>query len=427
MEDIITNNGYNEYKRALFASDASIRQARRMALELEGVDVYFHNDDPDSCWGRLFIDPFPFKCNMIFDNNDRIISFSDEFLEDFIFQNFQDKSVQIGRSIRKTLRVFKDQIVAYPYQQFMSVKTGRFSWSERLVIFKEGTLRIKTKSNDRFSHGFEVFIEFEDGSAALDDGNIISNIKLKIGLSDLGFNKKFELTPQLLELFNNPQNKHLIDDADVGFKDIIRRDRYYRHDLEEQRPEEEYYASYLFWYMVFNDDTIPKEELAKYFEMNEQNPALKSVMEDFKDDFEGLYSRLEYYDSHPAISFWYCFFDDIMLKNSTLKSVEKNSDLFNLSNPTCLAYHPQKVSDLKKILEERGLRTKKGGGLFHNGILDKLEERLETLGQEEIQHLEVPYIKPTSAAAFIDPRCSSTPLVTENTTMIAQAFTMAWS
>lgn len=430
MEDIVTNYGYQAYKTALFSPEESFQQARRMALELEGVDIYYHdNVESTSYWGRLFIDPFPFKCNVIYDESNRISSFGDEYIKDFIRQNLQDTEVRVGRSVRKTLRVFKDKLVQYPFEQIMDIKISTFGKDTRLVSFKEGTLRIQSESNDRFSHGFRVSIEFDDGTAVLEDGTIITGIKHTIGHNELGISSSFGRSQQLIDLFTQPDNKKIIDSDDIGFKDIIRRDRYYRHDLEEQRAEEEYYASYLFWYMVFNNDTIPRDELGKYFNNNERNPALKELltMDKYKDDFDGLYSRLAYYDSHPAISYWYCFFDDIMLKNSTIKKISTKPDLFDLTNPSALAYHPQSVDELRTKFEERKLRTSKGRGLFNDKILGKLDANLETYGQKEIEKIELPYIKPTSAAGFIDPRCASTPLITENTTMIAQAFSMAWS
>ena len=60
------------------------------------------------------------------------------------------------------------------------------------------------------------------------------------------------------------------------------------------------------------NDHCPKDELVLYLKEFEQNPEIHVIPSLYADDLNGLYARLHYYDTHPAISIWFCFFDDVL-------------------------------------------------------------------------------------------------------------------
>lgn len=150
-------------------------------------------------------------------------------------------------------------------------------------------------------------------------------------------------------------------------------------------------------------------------------------METHKDDFESLVSRMKYYDSHPAISYWYCFWDDICTENMNLKGIKKHREFFDMTNRYAFAYHPVSIDKLKENLVTLGLRKKNGKGLFNDKILGKLEEKLDELGIDTIDYSNVQYVIPASEDSIKDPRCSSQFILPENATYIAQAGLLAWN
>ena len=173
-------------------------------------------------------------------------------------------------------------------------------------------------------------------------------------------------------------------------------------------------ASWSFWYMVFDNDFIPFEQLSDYINKFETNPELKTALSLYRTEFDGVYSRLKYYDSHPAIAYWYCFWDDLAVKNTILKKIEAHEELFGLSNPNAIIYHPMPMDELKRKLENAGLRTRKGNGLFSNKVLNKLYSNLNDKGLTDriCYNAKNYYVMPPQGINTFDPRCVTTPLLT---------------
>ena len=81
------------------------------------------------------------------------------------------------------------------------------------------------------------------------------------------------------------------------------------------------------------------------------------------------------------------------------------------------------VEELKAKLERAGLRTRKGNGLFNNKIINELYSTLDSRGLTDkiCYQSKNFYVMPPQGINTFDPRCVSTPLLTENTTFIASA------
>lgn len=423
MEDIVKSEGRTKYKNGLFPVSEEIAQARRFVREIEGVDVYYEKNENEFYWGRMCIQPFPFKCRIIDDITDKGIEISEDEIIEFTKMN-QREEIQNSRWMRQALRVLSGEYVKFEFTKTMNIRHG-CSHEEVDVKFERGILNVETKANDPFCHGFNVTISFNDGVAELSDGTTINDIKTVIGHEEIGINERFTPTDNIRKLLLDPENMAIYKGP--KWDDFIERNKFYRDDLEEERQEHENAASWGFWYLVFDNDYLPMEDLVNYLNKFEPNEELKGVPRLYADEFEALYSRLKYYDSHPAVQYWYCWFDDIAVKNSVIKKIENHPELFDLSYSTCLAYHPMPMDELKKTLEKAGLRTKKGHGLFNNKLLNQLESSLNELGISSYDMNQPDYVKPPQNITCFDPRCTGTPLMTENCTFIATAAINAWS
>ncbi|OHT09786.1 hypothetical protein TRFO_21220 [Tritrichomonas foetus] len=426
LDDIVKRVGKNAYRSGLFPPTDEIAQCRRLARELEGVDVYYKgNVEDDTYWGRMYIKPFPFVCVIVYDNSEKTVEIHDHNIVDFIQQNLKDENIVNARKIRRALRCLNGEIVHYECDVSI-LPLGGISCGVVPVNChcSKGRLTVKTKSNDMFCHGFNVVIDFCDGVYTDATGKLHTDQHCKIKNKDLGIDRDFMSNPLILKLLNDKRNLFLIESK---WEDLHERMNYFRMDHEVERTQQEAQMSYSFWVLIDNNHHLPREELQHFLDAFETNPALHRVLKDRQREFDSLYSRLQYFDSHPAISYWYSFWDDIYMKNSMLKQIEKNDELFNLTSQYAIAYHPVSMARLKENLLKLKLRKKNGRGLFNDKILNKLESKLQDLGQAEMDYSKIQYVIPCSEDAMKDPRCTNQFILPENATYLMQAGLLAWN
>jgi len=423
MEAVFRKVGIQKYREALIPPNEHFAQARRMAMEIEGIDIYYKTsrvEDP-SYWGKLYITPFPFSCNIVYDETNKIICLDDDGALDLYHQNCRDQKVINSKKLRQALRCLDGERVVFDYVGYVDVGCGCSKHTIE-ARFHEGVLKIQKRHNDFFSQGFRVTIEFDDGQS-IDFSESQDNIHLTIGHDEIGINPDFTPSPGLLKLLNDPQNNSIIR---RNWEDVIQRQKLYREDIEEIRRESEEILSNNFWILVFLNDHCPLEELTHYLQNFESNTNIHDMVNLYEDDIKGMYSRLKFFDTHPSIATWYCFFDDVSLFNSDLQGIIDHPELFDMSRPTALTYHPCTVSELRVVLENAGLRTSNGEGYFTDEILDKLEEKLEKDGQAHYTE-PPPYVSPISKTLLADSSCMTTPLLSENTSYLLTATMCAWT
>ena len=424
MTDIWTEIGPEKFKESLIAPTAELARARRMAQHMEGPDCYYKSPNGTvksrSYWGQMFITPFPFQVTMVYDSSQKIIKLDDDNIIDFVKQNM-DKEILLGKRFRRMIRCLKDERVNYKFSEIIKVKTTCGS-TEVLVNFTSGILRIEQHANDTFVHGFKVTLELDDGTYTDEKGKVHTGIKYTLKHRDLGITREFSQTPELNLLLHS--NKDIIE---AKWPDLMQRFQWMREDLEEERTEKTDILSNAFFLLIYNNDHIPLDEMKEFMLKYEENPVVKSLIEDNEANFNGLYSRLKYYDAHPAFAFWYNFFDDITVRNNVIKKIAQNEDLFDSSSGDALIYHPMPIEKLKALLEERGLRKhpscccKKAGGLFNDKIMDLFEEKLNEACQGHPIPTDAIKVETIDENLLQDTLCLGTPLLTENTTYLASA------
>ena len=425
LDDIVRRVGKNAYRSGLFPPSPEIAQCRRLARELEGVDVYFKCDevkDP-TYWGRMYIKPFPFVCVIVYDNSEKTVEIHDFNIEEFIRQNLKDPAIVDARRIRRALRCLNGEMVHYECDVTI-LPLGGFCCN--MVPVKchcsKGRLTVKTKSNDIFCHGFDVMIDFCDGVYTDSLGIVHEEQHCQIGKEELGIDSSFSSNSRVVRLLNDKRNLFLIKSK---WDDLHERMCYNRMDLEAERAQSEELMSYSFWVLIYNNHHLPRDVLENFLNTFEKNPQLHKILKNRKKDFDSLYSRLKYFDSHPSISYWYSFWDDIYEKNAELNKIRKNMHLFDLTSQFAIAYHPVSMKRLKDNLVQ--LRKKNGKGLFNDKILDKLEAKLNDLGQSELDYSKIKYVIPASPDSVKDPRCTSQFILPENATYLMQATMLAWN
>jgi len=424
MESLFTQYGSASFKSSLLPPSPELAEARKLAQLLEGVDAYWKGtaDDP-TYFGKLFITPFPFMCNIIYDESDIIVELGGNQIVDFVNQNLRDPKVVLARKFRQMLRCLNDETVNFRFSELFIMKNG-FEKEEVLITFNRGILRVTGRSPDPFSSGFRVTIEYEDGEGVMNNGRQITNYSHTISHREIGINNEFSQTPELLALLNDSYNMSVITKK---WDDLQKRRVWYQEDLDEERREHEEALSYNFWMAIFFNDKVPRSEMEEYILYFEQNANLHDMLDLYEEDFDGLYKRLELFDSHPAIAFWMTFFDDVSLNNHMLNEIEAHPELFDMTKPTALAYHPCPISQLKSLLEENGLRNEDGTGIFNDEILNGFDLRLRELCVSVNPPSVHIYVPPLSPDLLSDPRCQTVPISPENRNYLITAFLLAYT
>jgi hypothetical protein len=391
---------------------------RRIARELEGVDVYYRGEIyDDTYWGRMYIQPFPFVCVLVYDVSEKPVEIHDHSIGEFIRQNIQEAQIVEARKVRRKLRCLDGEQVHFEFTKEI-LPMNVLSIGRRTVSCKcsNGFLQVRTHSNDMFCHGFEVVIDYSDG-VYVHDGRTYTGQHVVLTNADLGLEGSFSMNADLRRLFEDPRNAFLITAKEHDLKERM---TFYRDDLEEERRSQELTLSHAFWALVYNNHYLPPAKLQELLDTRESNPALKKIMRNRKADFQSLYARLRYFDAHPALGYWYTFWDDVYTNNMFMRKLEQHSEFFDLSSKWAIAYNPVSVPQLKENLEILGLRKKNGKGLFSDRILDKLEAKLTELGAADVRPLRT-YVLPGSASALKDPRGTNSVILPENAVFLAQA------
>lgn len=374
MEGLITKYGAEEYINSFQVPSNEEKQIRKMALELEGVDVYYEITlRKRSYWCQLLVNPFPFRAHLIYDDG-FVLNLKPEKLGSLIEQNCRDDILR-RRKLRQFLRCLSGKEIVINVAIPIEVSTSCCGRETVQFNFSRGIITVKTSTNDMFSYGFDVDVVLFDGAPYNDEGGYYREYeKYKCDPEQVGITENLEINDTILKIIEANQNWGKIE---TEWKMLQERIKNYKADLEELRFEEEEVLSYNFMFAVFNNDKLPRDKLESYIYNFEQNPNLKEMLSLYSEDIDALYERLEYFDSDPSKAYWYSFFDDISSLNGVIKMISNNPDLFDMNRSSALAYNKIDLKELKEILCKRGLRDRDGNGLFSDEILGKFEEALK--------------------------------------------------
>ncbi|KAE8978070.1 hypothetical protein PR003_g25752 [Phytophthora rubi] len=398
------------------AYTSKLRQATRAALE--GVDVFWDDAsgardghlDSKSCFGKMYVLPYPFHCVVVYDDSkDEAIVRDDaepheqSKLAKLLLLNFTP-IVVAKRALRQKLRVLSSHAtrIDFPFQrqEKATVEDGtvtktdsqgnmhtetRYTTVEFTCYYHWGIIHVATKgdaSKRIMAEGFDVNMTYKDGygDAVAPHTGKVHHLKDRVavmGPEHLGLTPAMEDSEQLRIIFEQTRGVW-----ERGVLELRAEHQTYRRALERKHLEANATLSDAFWYFVYNNPHLPRQELEFHLIRREGNPQLKSLVETHQRALDSLYLRMKFVQSHPAVAFWFVFWDDVHARNGEMKRLRKLKDDFDPRQRTAICYHVKRRHDLEAWLRERKLLNKRR--LFHPRLLDllyvEMEKRLETQG-----------------------------------------------
>ena len=391
-------------------------QCRR---ELEGVDVYWNdksgtrdgNLDSKTCFGKMYINPYPFHCIIIYDDaKDESFIRHDKFQE--FFQLNMSQEIKHRRIVRQKLRALSlwKGLIDFPFSrtetETVADGTKQVSYQDsegntkyRTEVnystvsfrcsYKKGVIFTGVNTNKIMSAGFNVAMTYNDGTGQAtlpNTGKVqyFQNRYVAMGHSHLGLRDSMEESTELRQIFKKSQgalNTHL--------PLLLQQHHDYRIKLIKSFEEANSILGNGFWYYVYNNPHLSRDRLQHYLANDEGNPILKSLVT--KDNTAALnfvYKRMNYVRLHPAMKLWYTFWDDFYYQNQDMTVIQPCINDFNPLIGHSICYRLMRRVALEKWLGERGLIgtrpsmtscIKCAPYLFHEGILDPLYQRLAQL------------------------------------------------
>ncbi|KAG3149817.1 hypothetical protein PI126_g11839 [Phytophthora idaei] len=387
---------------------SKLRQATRSALE--GVDVFWDDAsgardghlDSKSFFGKMYVLPYPFHCVMVYDDSkdeavirDQAETPAQSKLAKLLFLNFSPKIVA-KRDLRQKLRVLSAQAtnIDFPFsrQEQATVEDGtvtrtdsegnshtetRYSTVSFTCYHTYGVIHVATKgdTNKRImAEGFDVTMTYRDGhgdAVAPHTGKVhhLQNRVASMGPDHIGLSSTMDESEQLRTIFEQTK-----DVWGPGVKELREQQQQYRRELERKHAEANATLSDAFWYFVYNNPHISRQELEFHLKHREGNPQLQSLTETHQSTLDSLYLRIKFIHSHPAVNFWFVFWDDVYARNGEMKGIRKCKADFEPLQPTAICYHVMRRPDLESWLCKRRLVGNRR--LFHSRLLDLLYSQM---------------------------------------------------
>ncbi|GMF31994.1 unnamed protein product [Phytophthora lilii] len=385
---------------------SKLRQATRSALE--GIDVFWDDAsgardghlDSKSCFGKMYVRPYPFYCVMVYDDSkdeaivrDDAESQGQSKLAKLLFLNFTP-GVIAKRTLRQKLRVLSSQAASinFPFarQEQATVEDGtvtktdsegntrtetRYSTVTFTCYYTCGVIHVATKGDATqriMAEGFDVNMTYRDGygdAVAPHTGKVhhLQNRVAVMGPDHIGLTPAMEESEQLRLIFE--QTKGVWE---PGVQVLQAQHQEYRRALERKYLKANATLSDAFWYFVYNNPHLSRQELEYHLKHREENPRLKSLSETHQNALDSLYLRLKFIQSHPAVTFWFVFWDDVYARNGEMKRLRKFKIDLDPRQPTAICYRVMRRTDLEKWLRERQLLR-----LFHPKLLQLLYTEMD--------------------------------------------------
>lgn len=393
-------------------------------LMLEGVDVYWNDAsgtidghlDSQTCFGKMYVRPYPFHCVMVYDDAKDEAIIRDRSFEAFFMLNFSPPIVR-KRLLRQKLRALSDTgaSIHLPFERTESatVEDGtitrtetdaqgnshtttetRYSTVQFTCRYTNGTISVTANTGKYpMADGFNVLMTYRDGygdAVAPHTGQThhLVNRVAQMGPEHIHLGHDMDETPRLADIFNQTQ-AHWAPQLPV-WNDRL---RLYRENLVEKHQSANRVLGDGFWYFVFSNPRITRPALERYLNEEEANPVLQGLMKSHATALSGLFERVRFVHSHPAVTLWYVFWDDVFERNGEMKRLKKYRDELNPLNAGSICYRVLKREELERWLRERKLSGRHPSlcsfllcrkSLFHERLLTMLYDQMQSYEHKAI-------------------------------------------
>ncbi|KAL0230144.1 hypothetical protein PCE1_003706 [Barthelona sp. PCE] len=354
MKKVVSRLGRERYKQGLIAPPIQVQQARYyIETQLEGLDAFWdgvpkdgHLDDR-TCFGKLWIRPFPFTAVFVWDgsgseDDDYVEIWRDHELIDLATKN-QHPEILRRRNVRWQLRALDGQRCRFEHDEWITKSYTTGSGENRRTqtvsvhfFFHSGVLHVKRNRSSEWSAGFKVSLHLDDGRGSA-RGRTWNNEHLTLNASRIGITESFEFTHTLSRLLFEPNNAQMVR---VRYPMVVQKMQEYRNGLIMKRRQDEATLSWKFWYYVYYNDTLNVNGLHQYLVNCEMNPAMQQFTNVHQGGLRFLFARMGYVFKHPAICYWFVFWHDLWDNNGFIMGDDqKVKELFNTQYSSAIAYH----------------------------------------------------------------------------------------
>ncbi|KAE8988123.1 hypothetical protein PR001_g22134 [Phytophthora rubi] len=392
----------------------TVRLRRAVLDVLEGVDVFWGDlnapRNGHSGFGKMYVIPYPFHCVVVYDDpvksavgdagavegdaSKDVITLRDDYdpndststhrnLAKLFFLNFSPRVIA-RREVRQKLRALSALAtsIRFPLVQeeevtledgIVEVKRFGKTYTETRMtkvkfkcFYTWGVIRVETegdghgKSPRIMAEGFHVSMTYRDGQgdAVAPNTGIVHSLKHREttkGPEHIGLTADMEESEELSRIFAQTEF-----DWVAGVKKLRSQDQQYRRRLEEKYRRGNETLSDGFWHEVYNQPHLSRRKLEHHLRTREIHPQLRGLPRTHADALDALYLRLRYIYSHPAVTFWYVFWDDVYARNGEMKKLRDHKALLDPMERTSFCYRVMKRDELEACLEARQLLGRKG-------------------------------------------------------------------
>jgi hypothetical protein len=388
---------------------------------LEGVDCYCTDQwrtvsgvsickdghiDSKTKFGRLEIEPYPFSVKFFWDGVSHdwgeIFPWTEkaERVQELYEMNMLPKVLDM-KQVRLMLRGMaqsehKFNLVQHrtEHRKVSQGKDANGNTKHKTITihwtYTNGKVKVKGDYGDnKFEQGFNVSMFYDDGVGKGSDGNTYKG-SYTFGPDAMGVNDTFDRTTRFNELCNNSSNKQFMDQ---GIQAYLQELTLFKGKLKSERVMTQWALGWGFWYWVYNNDVISREQLNTYFLAAEQNPAVKNLPNTHAVELDCLFNLLGFFNISPVFATWYTYWDDIWRHNQDIAGIKKNEASFSSLSPTSICFRPMPKEGLVAFLKALGNPLGKGQEKYINLLFQRISE-LEQAATEAYRFQVIHFAQP---------------------------------
>jgi hypothetical protein len=305
---------------------------------LEGVDVYWNDAsgtrdghlDSKTYFGKMYVQNYPFHCVVVYDDAADESFIRGENMRKLIELNMSPE-IQAKKEIRLHLRALSmsQTSINFPFSRTETdtVDDGTETYKDNegntktrtlrstisiVVHYTMGIVNIGAETEKIMSAGFIPTMTYRDGHGSARKPRTgetynVSNRHAVMGSDHMGINDQFVITPELTKLFQSgdhliPPQLPILEESNLK----------YRQDLKKKVEESNQILGDGFWYFVYNNYHLCRDDLINYLESKEKNPILQSVPIDHSIGLDFVYKRLSHVTISLHTKFWFIFWEGIV-------------------------------------------------------------------------------------------------------------------